>query len=134
MATVLARNWGYHIASKRKAGKSRRVFGVKKTAEKKKSAGDARSGFSGLAFFLLALVVFSGAFYLYQVNNIAIKGYEIGEFENKIQQLQKDGQKLEIKEVELKSMYNIEKSLPDLNLVSSSAISYIETNGPVAMK
>jgi hypothetical protein len=132
MATVLARNWGYHIAAKRKTEKSRQFFGARKASENKFQI--IRGEVSGLAILLVIALFFSGAFYLYQVNKIAIQGYETRDFENRIQELQKESQKLKIREVELKSMYNIEKSLPDLNLVSSSAITYIETNGPMAMR
>ena len=42
--------------------------------------------------------------------------------------------KLKIKEIELKSMNNIEKATQEFNLVSPEDISYVEIDGPVAMK
>ena len=97
-------------------------------------AGNAKIGTISYGFVLGALMIAGGAFYLYQVNDIATKGYEIKNWENKIQDLNKAGKKMEIHEVELKSMQNIEKATQDLNLVNSSSVSYVELNGPVAMK
>lgn len=75
-----------------------------------------------------------GAFYLYQVNSIATKGYEIRDLESQIHDLQKESKKMEIREVELRSMDNIEKASQNLNLVNSDQVTYVEINGPVAMK
>lgn len=103
----------------------------------KEKSGQKGGNYSGLAVvgFVLAGVAFlAGVLYLYQVNSIATQGYEVREIENKIQESEKDISKLKIKEVELKSMYNIEKAIESLNLVTSSEISYLDITGPVAMK
>lgn len=84
--------------------------------------------------FLAALLVFVGAAYLYQVNDLATMGFRIREMENQLQRLQKENKQMQIREVELRSMYNIEKTTQDLNLVSPKEITYIEMDGPVAMK
>ncbi|EKE11314.1 MAG: hypothetical protein ACD_15C00108G0009 [uncultured bacterium] len=98
------------------------------------NAGRVELNWMSLIFVVAAGIFFSGGFYLYQVNDIATKGYEIRDLEKRIQDLNKESKKMEIKEVELKSMYNIEKASQDLNLVNSGEVSYIEINGPVAMK
>lgn len=41
---------------------------------------------------------------------------------------------MEIREIELRSMYNIEKSLQDIGLVNSNEIVYAEINKSVAMR
>jgi len=90
-----------------------------------------------IPFFTAVLVVMifiSGAFYLYQVNDLATKGYEIRDIENQIQVLEKESKKMKIKEVELRSMYNIEKSTQELNLVSPQSVTYVEMDSSVAMK
>lgn len=136
MATVLARQWGNQTFARRRGALPSRSFrGAKKH---KRSAAQAveliGSDFqTGLAAIGVLLVMLA-AVYLYQVNAIATKGYEIKKIESAIQDLQKENQTLQIKEVELKSMYNIEKSVNNLNLVGSPNVSYIETDGPVAMK
>jgi len=96
--------------------------------------GSAKIGFMSAILILVAVVVVSGAFYLYQVNDLATKGYEMREVENGIRELKKINERNRIREVELKSMYNLEKTTQDLNMVNSDEISYLEINGPVAMK
>ena len=84
---------------------------------------------------LLFLMIFAfGSFYLYQVNDLATKGYEIRDIENEIKKLKADNEKNKIQEVELKSMHNIEKAAQNLNLVSLKNSTYINLKSPVAMK
>ena len=96
--------------------------------------GRIRIGLSVLAAALMLAIFIAGAFYLYQVNSIATKGYEVKDIEKKIQESEKEINKLKIMEVELKSMYNIEKATEEMNLITTSGISYLEVDGPVAMK
>ena len=103
----------------------------------KERSSQKESDYPGLAvvgFVLIGVAFLAGALYLYQVNSIATKGYELREIENKIQESEKEINKLKIKEVELKSMYNIEKATEGLNLVTASEISYLDITGPMAMK
>lgn len=135
MSIALAKNWGNQPTSRRTAfsGKSFRLVKMQKKGAKKISAqsiGDLKTGM----FFLAACLLIAGSAYLYQVNSIITKGYDIREKEVRIQELEKESQQLKIKEVELKSMYSIEKSMDNLNLVTSSNIGYIEENKPMAMK
>jgi hypothetical protein len=99
-----------------------------------KQKGSAKILFLSLSSVLVLMVFVFGAFYLYQVNDLATKGYEIRDIENRIQTLEKESKKMQIKEVELRSMYNIEKSTQDLNLVNPQSITYVEMDGPVAMR
>lgn len=85
-------------------------------------------------FILAATVVFSGAFYLYQVNDLASKGYELRDLQDRVATLQATNKKGTIQEVELMSMYNIEKVTQNLDLVNMSDVKYLELNSPVAMK
>lgn len=132
MSVVLARNWGNHIAVKRRAAAEGKVFVLKKST--RLAVMDGQTSLNAIIFMMIGCVIFAGAVYLYQVNNITIKGYEIKEVENKIKDLEKESQKLKIREVESRSMYNIEKATEDLNLVNSANVSYVEMKGPMAMK
>lgn len=105
-----------------------------KTEKKLMASGSTRISLIALSFVLVTAVIFFGAFYLFQVNSIATQGFEIEEIKNKIQDAEKENKKLKIKEIELKSMYNIEKATQEFNLVSPEDISYVEIDGPVAMK
>jgi len=93
-----------------------------------------RSGLARLSFLIFIAVAVSGAAYLYQVNDLATKGYEMREVETKIAKLEKESKSMQIKEVELRSMYNLERATKDLDLVTAQNITYIEMDGPVAMK
>lgn len=99
-----------------------------------KSKGSARIIFLALFFMLISAIFFGGAFYLYQVNDLATKGYEIKDVEKRIDSLEKENKKMRIKEVELKSMYNIEKSTEELDLVIPKNITYVEMDNSMAMK
>jgi len=102
---------------------------------KNKSAfGRIRISLAAGVFLVAIILVGAGALYLYQVNRIATQGYEIRGIEKQIKELNQESQNLKIREVELKSMRNIEKSLENSDLVNSSEISYVEIKSPVAMK
>lgn len=139
---ITANNYGfrnYAFASERGAKKKGcavpKVLSMngKKTThpqEKKEKRDHGNRPVIVLAF----LIIMAGSFYLYQVNDLATKGFEVRDLEKRIQSLEKEEKQMQIREVELRSMYNIEKSTEDLNLVNPSNITYLEINGPVAMK
>lgn len=135
MSIALAKNWGGQSMPRRTAfsGKSFRLVKIAKKSAKQETQPESFSFKSGI-FLLAAGLFIAGSAYLFQVNSIITKGYEIREKETRIQELNKESQQLKIKEVELRSMYNIEKSMNDLNLVTASSVSYIEENLPMAMK
>jgi len=126
------RNWGACVVSRKKLGVASKRFSV--SQDRRSPAGkikiSAASGIVMVSCILLGAV----AMYLYQVNLIATKGFEIREAENRIQELEKQSQDLKIQEVELESMYNIEKSRDSFDLVNNSNITYAEMKSPVAMK
>ncbi len=94
--------------------------------------GGVKIGLAGAV--LSGMLFFAGGFYLYQVNSVASAGFQLQNIQNKIQEYQKEGNDLEIQSTELQSTYNIEKSAKNLNLVNTANVSYIELDGPVAMK
>jgi len=104
------------------------------TKNKVSNQGSAPIGLVGACFTVIVFLVLAGGFYLFQVNDLATKGYDIKKIENEIQDLKKQSQQNMIREVELQSMENIEKSREALDLVSSSDFSYAQIESPVAMK
>jgi hypothetical protein len=100
----------------------------------KSKSGSARISLISAGFFLFFLLVGACAFYLFQVNDLAVKGYAIRELENKISELEKENKQMQIREMELRSMYVIEKSAGNFNLVSPVNISYVEINNTVAVR
>ena len=115
------------------------VFSMRKSVRTKQTVsqncrGSVNFSPKSVTVVLIFLAFIFGSFYLYQVNDLATKGYEIRDIENEIKKLKADNEKNKIQEVELKSMHNIEKVAQDLNLVSSKGSTYINLKGPVAMK
>lgn len=98
------------------------------------ASGRAKIGLMAAGFLLIASVVASGAAYLYQVNDLAMLGYQMRDAAGLVQELERESKQLQIKEVELKSMYSIEKSVENLKLVKSADVAYVEINNSVAMK
>lgn len=87
-----------------------------------------------LSFLLVVLVCAVGVFYIFEVNNLATKGYEIDKYEKQLNNLKKENERLRIQEAELKSMYRIEERTRDLNMIVPKNVSYVNLPGNVAMK
>jgi hypothetical protein len=96
--------------------------------------GSIKIGLTAAGFLTVLFVIFCSAFYLFQVNDLAIKGYEIKDLENRIAELEKDNKKMQIHEMELRSMYAVEKVAPNFDLVSPVNVSYMDLDGPVALR
>lgn len=90
------------------------------------------AGFINPVFIVLACTAFSGLFYIYSVNQTAVKGITIRNIEKEIAQQKKDNESLKIKEAELKSLYHIEEKTGELNMAPVSNIKYIEETQSVA--
>ena len=114
------------------------IFSMRGRSNAKRSLVNCRGSFAlnlkSLAITLVVMFFGLGFFYLYQVNDLATKGYEMGKIEKEISELSEANKNNRIKEVELKSLYNIEKTAETSNLVSARGITYLNLNGPVAMK
>lgn len=103
--------------------------------ERKKSLNvRSKMGRVTLSFFLVTLVCAAGVFYIFEVNNLATKGYEIKNLENQLNKLRKENENLRIQEAELKSMYKIEEKTKDLNMIVPKDVSYLNLPGDMAMK
>lgn len=99
-----------------------------------KSPKASPAGFISPVFIVLACTAFSGLFYIYSVNQTAVKGLEIRNAEREISLQRKENEALKIKEAELKSLYRIEGSIKDLNMISADNVKYLEENPQVAFK
>jgi cell division protein FtsL len=137
---VIQNGWFENNAPKAKLSDGKKVFfgkniSRKRVAGKKESElGGAKIKLVSVCFVFLIIIFLSGIVYLYQVNSLATQGFEIKKIENEIKTVEKENKQLQIKEIELRSMNNIEKATEGLNLVNSSNVTYIEVAGPVAMK
>ncbi|PIR73740.1 MAG: hypothetical protein COU40_00870 [Candidatus Moranbacteria bacterium CG10_big_fil_rev_8_21_14_0_10_35_21] len=126
MSKVLVLNGSFSRAVARKRGGGSKLKSVR--------GGKVNIGLTTYVFVLSGLAFLLGAVYLYQVNDISTKGFEVREVENKIQDLKKENKKMQIEEVELRSLENIEKAKEELNLVNPVSVSYLEIKSPMAMK
>ncbi|KKP95354.1 MAG: hypothetical protein US25_C0071G0004 [Candidatus Moranbacteria bacterium GW2011_GWE1_36_7] len=90
------------------------------------------AGFISPVFVVLACTLFSGLFYIYSVNQTAVKGIAIRSAEQEIVKQKKENEILKIREAELKSLYNIEESSKQLNMAQSANIKYLEESPSVA--
>jgi len=128
---------GGDLKAGKKAGFNGRILnmnGKKTTRIATHNLGGAGFSLLSVCFVLTLGIVTLGSYYLYQVNDLATKSYEMKDMELRIQELQKEGKKMQIKEIELRSMYNLEKATEDLDLINAQNITYVEMKSPVAMR
>lgn len=139
-ALVIQNGWFENNTSKMKLSEEKRAFLSKNISrrrafgKKDMPLGGAKISLVSMGFVFFVILFLSGVFYLYQVNSLATQGFEIKKIEKEIQTVEKENKQLQIREIELRSMNNIEKATEGLNLVNSSNVTYIEVAGPVAMK
>ena len=91
------------------------------------------AGFINPVFVVIICTAFSALFYIYSVNQTAVKGIAIRTVENEIAKNQKENESLKIKEAELKSLYHIEESSKGLNMIDSADVKYLEESPTVAL-
>ncbi|MBW6441033.1 hypothetical protein K0B03_03305 [Patescibacteria group bacterium] len=68
--------------------------------------------------FVAFVIVVLSIFYIYQISSMATNGYEIEKHENKLNELKKENQKINIKLADLKSLNNFENENGNIELVS----------------
>ncbi len=81
---------------------------------------------------LICLVAIFGLGYLVQTNDLATKGYEIRDLENKISKLQEEKSDLNLEALNLQSMGNINQKVNDLGMVLVNEAEYLMPT-PVAV-
>lgn len=90
------------------------------------------AGFISPVFVVLACTAFSSLFYIYSVNQTAVKGIAIRNAEKEISQQEKSNEALKIKEAELKSLYHIEETSKQINMSPVAGVKYLEEIPSVA--
>ncbi|MDP2918300.1 MAG: cell division protein FtsL [bacterium] len=102
----------------------------KKTLRRKVKIGPV-----ALCFVTILLLCLVSLFYLTQGNQVATKGYEIKDLENKLNNLKEENRKLELEAASLQSVRNVEEGAKKLNMVPIEKMSYVTTSGTaVALK
>ena len=81
--------------------------------------------FKKIALLGIVLLVFSLSFYIFQVQAIINKEYQVEKYGQTITDLSRNNSFLEIEAVGLNSLENTEKKIENLNLVKVEEIRYI---------
>lgn len=90
------------------------------------------AGFARPVFVVVVCAALVALTYIYSINHVAVKGYQIRGIEKEIAELKEDNENLKIKEAQLKSLHRIEQSARDFNMSDLSDAAYIEENSEVA--
>ncbi len=91
------------------------------------------AGFVNPVAAVVVLAVFAAFFYMYSINQSAVKGLQFRKIEKEISQIKKENESLRIKEAELKSLYKIEQFSKDLNMLEASEVTFLDETNPLAM-
>lgn len=91
-----------------------------------------KAGFVNPVVSLCIFGICSGLFYLYSINQSAIKGVEIRDIEKQISEMRRQEEVLTIREAELKSLYHIESAAANLNMAAVDQVRYIDDAAAVA--
>jgi len=105
---------------------------IKRKTQTQIKQSSHQAGFISPVIVVLVSMVFSGLFYIYSVNQTAVKGIEIRKIEKEIAEQEKNNEALKIKEAELKSLYNIEGSSKNLDMTQAENVKYVEESPAVA--
>ena len=87
-----------------------------------------------LVVLVCALFVGSCGAYLFAVNTIASKGFEIKALEKMINVAKEDNEKLQLKVVEMTSMTDLQGRIQELGMVPVDQITYYDTAGQVVVR
>jgi cell division protein FtsL len=100
---------------------------------KKKTKTAPASNLLAINLAVVALIAICGFVYLFQVNALGTRGYEIRQLEQKIKVLQTENKGLQIQSSSLSSITQIQKEAEGLGMVPANNITYIK-GGNFALK
>jgi cell division protein FtsL len=75
---------------------------------------------------LVAMIAALGFVYLFQINSLGTRGYEIRQMEQKIKVLQAENKALQIQSSSLSSITQIQKSAESLQMVPANDVTYLK--------
>jgi hypothetical protein len=112
--------------------KKKIVFASAKRKTVSQKLRDSESFLTILSIFCLTII---GVSYIFQTNSMATSGYEVEEYQNRLDALRNDNQNMKNEEAELRSIKNLEDEKGRLCEVDSSEIDYVTyTDTAVAMR
>jgi cell division protein FtsL len=89
-----------------------------------------------LNIVVICLILLTSIFYIWEVNSEATKGFKVKDFEQKIEQSKKIGEKLELQIAELQSLGVVQEKMKSLNLemVSVAKVDYLSPSNLAVRK
>ena len=75
---------------------------------------------------LVACTLVFGATYLFEINSLSTKGYEIRQLERKIKEMETEQKHLEVQAANLQSINRIQQEAKKLNFVPTGSVTYIK--------
>jgi len=84
--------------------------------------------------FLLSLFFFCGGFYLFNINQITVQGFELQEKKNNLDYLAEKNRSLEDEVNASQSYYVFNDRINDLNMVEAKDVIYLTRNDQVLAK
>ncbi|HYC79859.1 MAG TPA: hypothetical protein VEC17_02440 [Candidatus Binatia bacterium] len=91
----------------------------------KKTKGGT-SNFTHVNIAILSLIVAFGFLYLFQINSLGTRGYEIRQLEQKIATYQDENKQLQIQSSSLSSITKIQQQAEALRMVPANNVTYIK--------
>lgn len=104
----------------------------RKTIEKVQPKKKHNAGFISPVFVVMIFGFLAGLFYLYSINQSAIRGFQVKEVEKQVSEIRNENEKLKIKEAQLKSLYHIEESSKNLEMTNLGNINYVDEGDSMA--
>ena len=98
---------------------------ISQPLQKKKTKADPTSILQ-FNILVLALIVAFGFLYVFQINSLGTRGYEIRQLEQKIKVLQVENKALQLHSSNLSSITKIQKDAEALGMVPASNVTYIK--------
>lgn len=80
---------------------------------------------------VISLLLVVGVSYLVQVNSLVTKGYAIKDLENRVDELKKQSNELELQVLDLQSMETVKNKVTQLDMVAIGEVDYLSVT-PVA--
>ena len=96
------------------------------SSTKKKAKADSPSSVLHLNIALVVLIVAFGFLYLFQINTLGTRGYEIRQIEQQIKVMQVENKTLQIQSSSLSSITQIQKEAESLNMVPATEVTYLK--------
>ncbi len=94
------------------------------TAKRKTVSQKLRESESFLAVLSIFCLTAIGVSYLFQTNSMATSGYEVEDYESRLEELRAENQDMRNEEAELRSIKNLEAEKDELCEVDSTEVDY----------